>query len=412
MSQKEAEGTARSWIESQYDLWRKTPEQVDAHWQAYFTALEQGAPGTRREEGVPGQVAVLRLINAYRFLGHRVAHLDPLERHPLPDVPELTLDHHGLADTDGFMTFETGSLVGPPQAPLDDILTRLQRTYCGTVGVEYMYLTDTAQKRWIQQRVENSPETPELQEQRMLLAHLSAAETLERYLHTRFVGQKRFSLEGGESLIPCLNTLIREGRARGIEEIVIGMAHRGRLNVLVNCLGRLPRDLFREFEGVHEAGLTSGDVKYHQGFSSDVETAAGSVHVALAFNPSHLEIVDPVVEGSVRARQDRREDAQGLRVLPVLIHGDAALSGQGVVMETLALSQTRGFSTGGTLHIVINNQIGFTTSDPRDTRSSTYCTDLAKMTETPVFHSMAMILKPCCACCGLPWTIAPPFTAM
>ncbi|MBW8028692.1 MAG: 2-oxoglutarate dehydrogenase E1 component [Ferrovum sp.] len=386
MSQRDEEGTAQSWIESQYDQWLRTPEQVDAHWQAYFAALEQGSSAPRSEEGVPGQVAVLRLINAYRFLGHRVAHLDPLERHPLPEVPELTLGYHGLADLDGLMVFETGSLVGPPQAPLSDILTRLQRSYCGTVGVEYMYLTDTAQKRWIQQRMENSPEILEPQVQRMLLVHLSAAETLERYLHTRFVGQKRFSLEGGESLIPCLNILIHEGRAQGIEEIVIGMAHRGRLNVLVNCLGRLPRDLFLEFEGVHETGLTSGDVKYHQGFSSDVDTPTGSVHVALAFNPSHLEIVNPVVEGSVRARQDHRGDTQGEWVLPVLIHGDAALSGQGVVMETLALSQTRGFRTGGTLHIVINNQIGFTTSDPRDTRSSTYCTDLAKMTETPVFH--------------------------
>ncbi|WP_297461007.1 2-oxoglutarate dehydrogenase E1 component [Ferrovum sp.] len=386
MSQSEEEGAARSWIESQYALWQQTPEQVDTHWQAYFSALEQGTSSPRSEKGLPGQVAVLRLINAYRFLGHRVAHLDPLERHPLPEVPELTLDYHGLVDIDEFTSFETGSLVGPSQALLSEILTRLRRTYCGTVGVEYMYLTDTAQKRWIQQCMENPPETPDPRAQRTLLAHLSAAETLERYLHSRFVGQKRFSLEGGESLIPCLNTLIHEGRAKGIEEIVIGMAHRGRLNVLVNCLGRLPRDLFLEFEGVHETGLTSGDVKYHQGFSSDVETPAGSVHVALAFNPSHLEVVNPVVEGSVRARQDRRGDTKGQWVLPVLIHGDAALSGQGVVMETLALSQTRGFSTGGTLHIVINNQIGFTTSDPRDTRSSTYCTDLAKMTETPVFH--------------------------
>ena len=386
MSQSEEEGAARSWIESQYALWQQTPEQVDTHWQAYFSALEQGTSSPRSEKGLPGQVAVLRLINAYRFLGHRVAHLDPLERHPLPEVPELTLDYHGLVDIDEFTSFETGSLVGPSQALLSEILTRLRRTYCGTVGVEYMYLTDTAQKRWIQQCMENPPETPDPRAQRTLLAHLSAAETLERYLHSRFVGQKRFSLEGGESLIPCLNTLIHEGRAKGIEEIVIGMAHRGRLNVLVNCLGRLPRDLFLEFEGVHETGLTSGDVKYHQGFSSDVETPAGSVHVALAFNPSHLEVVNPVVEGSVRARQDRRGDTKGQWVLPVLIHGDAALSGQGVVMETLALSQTRGFSTGGTLHIVINNQIGFTTSDPRDTRSSTYCTDLAKMTETPVLH--------------------------
>ncbi|NDU85193.1 MAG: 2-oxoglutarate dehydrogenase E1 component [Ferrovum sp.] len=381
-------------IEALYAVYQGNPQGVDEAWRSYFAALASPSgdpmPDTGDLKGGPlalQQVAVLRYISAYRTLGHRVAHLDPLERHTPPPMPELTREYYGLEGVDPAALFETGSLVAPPRATLGKIEEILQRTYCGTVALEYMYLTSVEQKRWIQQQMEgyeHSPSAPE--EQRALLAQLTAAETLERYLHTRFVGQKRFSLEGGESLIPCLNTLIHQARAAGAEEIVIGMAHRGRLNVLVNCLGRLPRDLFLEFEGVHSSELSSGDVKYHQGFSSDIVTAAGSVHVTLAFNPSHLEIVNPVVEGSVRARQDRRGDGRGEKVLPVLIHGDAAMSGQGVVMETLALAQTRGFSTGGTVHVVINNQIGFTTSDPRDTRSTTYCTDIAKMAEIPVFH--------------------------
>lgn len=378
------------YVEGLFADWQADTASVGPVWQRYFSGLhrESASPAAvvAEDARLRAQVGVLRLINAYRFLGHRRANLDPLARHPVPDIPELTRAHHGLEGLPGDWCWETGSLAGCEMATLETIEAHLQRVYCQTVGLEYMYLTSVDQKRWIQQRMEGDRVVPDAARQRALLAQLTAAETLERYLHTRFVGQKRFSLEGGESLIPCLQTLIHEARASGTEEIVIGMAHRGRLNVLVNSLGRLPQDLFKEFEGVHSNALSSGDVKYHQGFSSDVVTDAGVVHVTLAFNPSHLEFVNPVVEGSVRARQDRRGDRQGAQVLPVLIHGDAALSGQGIVMETLALSQTRGFSTGGTVHVVINNQIGFTTSDPRDARSTLYCTDIAKMSEIPVFH--------------------------
>ncbi|HEX5613190.1 MAG TPA: 2-oxoglutarate dehydrogenase E1 component, partial [Burkholderiales bacterium] len=261
-------------------------------------------------------------------------------------------------------------------------------TYCRNIGFEYMFISDRAQRLWIQERIEPIRGVPKFspEQQKRLLQKLTEAEHLERYLHTRYVGQKRFSLEGGESLIPSIDELIQLAGAQGVQEIVIGMAHRGRLNVLVNVLGKMPKDLFEEFEGKHAHALPSGDVKYHNGFSSDLSTAGGPVHISLAFNPSHLEIVNPVVEGSVRARQRRRDDKTGDQVLPILVHGDASFAGQGVVMETLNLSGTRGYGTGGTVHLIVNNQIGFTTSDPRDARSTIYCTDVAKMVEAPIFH--------------------------
>jgi 2-oxoglutarate dehydrogenase E1 component len=251
-----------------------------------------------------------------------------------------------------------------------------------------MFVSDRAQRLWIQERIEPVRTTAKYSpvQQQGLLQKLTEAEQLERYLHTRYVGQKRFSLEGGESLIPSIDDLIQRAGSLGVQEIVVGMAHRGRLNVLVNVLGKMPKDLFLEFEGKHAHELPMGDVKYHNGFSSDITTPGGPVHLSLAFNPSHLEIVNPVVEGSVRARQRRRDDKTGDQVLPILVHGDAAFAGQGVVMETLNLSGTRGYGTGGTVHLIVNNQIGFTTSDPRDTRSTTYCTDVAKMVEAPIFH--------------------------
>ncbi len=251
-----------------------------------------------------------------------------------------------------------------------------------------MYISDQAQKRWLQERLESTRARPSYspEKKKRILERLSAAEGLERYLHTKYVGQKRFSLEGGESFIAAMDELIQGAGKAGIQEIVIGMAHRGRLNVLVNTLGKMPKDLFAEFEGHHADALPSGDVKYHKGFSSDVSTPGGPVHLSLAFNPSHLEIVNPVVEGSAKARMVRRGDRNGDQVLPVLVHGDAAFAGQGVVMETLNLAMTRGYGTRGTVHIVINNQIGFTTSDPRDTRSTIYCTDVVKMIEAPVLH--------------------------
>jgi 2-oxoglutarate dehydrogenase E1 component len=399
-------------VEGLYEDYLADPASVPATWRAYFDGL-QAAPGAAHEvahtpvqrafaalprrSAVPDaagdamfrkQVAVLQLINAHRFLGVRIASLDPLGRHARPQVPELDPAYYGFTDADMDTTFETGSLVAAQRMTLREILQLLRQTYCASIGAEYMYLSDIAQKRWIQQRLEGARGAPDFPDtvKRHILERLTAAETLERYLHTKYVGQKRFSLEGGETLVPLLDHLLQRAGGHGVRETVIGMAHRGRLNVLVNILGKLPSMLFAEFEGVHGSELTSGDVKYHNGFSSDIAMPDGAMHVVLAFNPSHLEIVNPVVEGSVRARQHSCGDFAGNQVLPVLLHGDAAFSGQGVVMETLNLSQTRGYRTGGTVHIIINNQIGFTTSDARDTRSSLYCSDVAKMVEAPIFH--------------------------
>nr|WP_164504269.1 2-oxoglutarate dehydrogenase E1 component [Nitrosomonas sp. HPC101] len=334
------------------------------------------------------QIAVLQLINTYRFLGIRRANLDPLDLQQKQDVPGLDPEFHGLTDADMGKVFNTGSLVGPEHATLQEILHRLQQTYCGSIGAEYMYIADVKQKRWLQNRLESISSQPNFtpEYKRHILERLTAAEGLEKYLHNRYVGQKRFSGEGNESLIPMLDKLLQHAGTSGIQEVVMGMAHRGRLSVLVNTLGKMPSELFQEFEGKQPQELTSGDVKYHQGFSSAVMTPGGIMRLALAFNPSHLEIVNPVVEGSVRARQHRIHDENGDLIIPVLIHGDAAFAGQGVVMETLNLSQTRGYGTGGTIHIVINNQIGFTTSDPRDSRSTLYCTDVVKMIDAPVLH--------------------------
>jgi len=334
------------------------------------------------------QVGVLQLINAYRYHGFRAADLDPLRRTETPHIPELDPTNHGLTPADLDSEYDTGSLAGPPRDKLRNIIARVRNAYCGTLSAEYMHLTDTQQKRWIQRHFEAGEEAPVMDAslQGWLLEQLTAAETLERTLHTRFVGQKRFSLEGAESLIPLLNDLIRQAAHVGVREIGLGMAHRGRLNVLHNVLGRSVIELFEHKHETEVDEAHSGDVKYHQGFAAEIGTADGPVRVALAFNPSHLEIVNPVVEGWVRAQQQRRGDRDGSLVMPILIHGDAAFAGQGVVMETLNMSATRGFRTGGTIHIVVNNQIGFTTSDPRDTRSTLYCTDVMKMVEAPVLH--------------------------
>ncbi len=336
------------------------------------------------------QVHVQSLISAYRFLGARWADLDPLKRTERPKIPELEPAFYDLTEADMDITFSATNTYfsKAEQMTLREIVQALRETYCGTVGAEIMHCTDPAEKRWWQERLEANRSKPTLtaDEKIHILDRLTASEGLERYLHTKYVGQKRFSLEGGESFIASMDELVQRAGESGVQEIVIGMAHRGRLNVLVNTLGKMPADLFAEFDHTAKEDLPSGDVKYHQGFSSDVTTPGGPVHLSLAFNPSHLEIVNPVVEGSVKARMDRRGDKTGGQVLPVLVHGDAAFAGQGVVMETLALAQTRGYFTGGTVHIVINNQIGFTTSDPRDSRSTLYCTDVVKMVEAPVLH--------------------------
>jgi 2-oxoglutarate dehydrogenase E1 component len=409
-------GANAAFIEDLYEQYLANPAAVAPVWQAQFNALKNGAAheiahsqvraeyaararqsqssNRSASEFTPTaaqkQASVLRLINAYRVRGHQNADLDPLQLRPRKSLPELEPDTHGLQADDMDNTYNTGSLYAPPQMTLRDIVTFVREVYTEKVGVEYMHITETAEKRWLQKRIEGYRCKPEIDNSMRLwlLQQLTAAEGLERYLHNRYVGQKRFSLEGAESLIPCLDELIQLAGRRGTKEIVIGMAHRGRLNVLVNIMGKTPSTLFDEFEGKKQASgiMTAGDVKYHGGFSSNVQTPEGPVHIALGFNPSHLEIVNPVIEGSVKARQDRRFDAEGNIVMPVLIHGDASFAGQGIVMETMQLSQARGFYTGGTVHIVINNQIGFTTSNPLDSRSTAYCTDVAKMIQAPVLH--------------------------
>ncbi len=410
-------GANAPFIEELYEIYLDNPGAVTPAWRDYFDKLQNlpgvggnAAPdvahapivasfaqraklGTLRPGATPSsdakQVKVLQMISAYRFLGNRWAQLDPLKRIERSAVAELDPAFYGFTEADLGAIFNTGSFAfGPEQASLREILEALRQTYCGSIGAEYMYMSDISHKRWIQARLEPIRSTPQYTDEhkKRLLERLTAAETLERYLHTRYVGQKRFSLEGGESTIVAMDELILAAGGHGVQEIVIGMAHRGRLNVLVNTLGKTPEGLFTEFEGKHADELTSGDVKYHKGFSSNVATPGGAVHLTLAFNPSHLEIVNPVVEGSVYARQRRRGDRTGGQVLAVLLHGDAAVAGQGVNQETLNFSQTRGFGTGGTVHIVVNNQIGFTTSDPRDYRSSLYCTDIFKMIEVPIFH--------------------------
>ena len=409
------------YVEELYESYLNNPGSVPEAWRAWFDSMqavpaadgstqtrdiahapivqsfaERAREGTLQPRMMGGDAATARkqvfvqsLVAAYRNLGSRWADLDPLKRQERPAIPELEPAFYDFTEGEHANIYSAANTYfGFDNAPLRDIVKALRDTYCGSIGAEFMFISDQAQKRWIQERLESTRARPSYSTDRKkrILDRLTAAEGLERYLHTRYVGQKRFSLEGGESFIAAMDELVHRAGQAGIQEVVIGMAHRGRLNVLVNTLGKMPGELFAEFEGRHADDLPSGDVKYHKGFSSDISTAGGPVHLSLAFNPSHLEIVNPVVEGSCRARMMRRGDRNGDHVLPVLVHGDAAFAGQGVVMETLNLAQTRGYGTRGTVHIVINNQIGFTTSDPRDTRSTIYCTDVVKMIEAPVFH--------------------------
>ncbi len=351
------------------------------------------------------QAGVSKLVTAYRSRGHLAARLDPLNMEgafgekdleeigllPRPGAPDLDPAFHGLSAADLDTEVDTGFLGGPPRLKLRDLLDRLKKTYTGSIGAEFMHIRDAVERRWVHQRIESAGGDYALtaDEKRGLLDKLVQADGLERYLHTKYVGQKRFSLEGGDSLIPLVAELLTRGAQNDLKDLVLGMAHRGRLNVLVNILGKAPEKLFAEFEGKFDHAddpAHSGDVKYHMGFSADVKAADRTVHVVLAFNPSHLEIVNPVVAGSVRARQTHRSDTQHQQVLPVLIHGDAAFAGQGVNMELFSMSQTRGFGVGGIVHIVVNNQVGFTISNPNDSRSTLYCTDVAKMVNAPVFH--------------------------
>ena len=348
-----------------------------------------GSTQSNTSGGDEKQVKVLQLINAFRFRGHQHANLDPLGLWKQTRVRDLELSHHNLSEKDFDTTYNVGSYaVGKDSMPLGQLFDSLNRTYCGSVGTEYMHITDTDQKRWLQHRIESVQAKPEISrdEKISLLKGLVAADGMEKYLGAKFPGAKRFSLEGGDALVPMLKSLISHAGSNGAKEVVIGMAHRGRINTLVNVLGKNPSVLFDEFSGKHDDSLGAGDVKYHAGYSSDFATPGGNLHLALAFNPSHLEIVNPVVIGSVRARLDRRGCTDGSLVLPITIHGDAAIAGQGVVQETFNMSQTRGFQVGGTVRIVINNQVGFTTSKIEDTRSTQYCTDIAKMVQAPIFH--------------------------
>ena len=425
-------GGNASFIEDLYEGWLRDPSAVSAEWREYFSAIkgravndvahsdaiarieaaQQQRPSGRTSAHAAvdsaeaqKQAAVLKLVTAYRSRGHLAANLDPLDLAntygaeelealgllPRPAAPDLDLAFHGLSGADLDTEFNTGSLSGPQRLKLRDLISLLKATYASSIGVEFMHISDAGQRQWMHEQLESTAGRFGLDngEKKHLLDKLTQADGLERYLHTKYVGQKRFALEGGDSLIPMLDEILRRGGSAGLKDMVIGMAHRGRLNVLVNILGKPPSKLFDEFEGRFEQAedpAHSGDVKYHMGFSANVRTPGRTVHVALAFNPSHLEIVDPVVAGSVRARQTHRSDTEREHVVPVLIHGDAAFAGQGVVMELFNMSQATGFCVGGTIHIVVNNQVGFTISNPHDARSTLYCTDVAKMVNAPVFH--------------------------
>lgn len=411
-------GGNAAYVEEVYEAYLDDPKSVSEEWRAVFDKLPKvdgvdietkhseirtdfrkmaamglaaraPAAAPAGEAGDQKQVKVLQLINAFRFRGHQHANLDPLGLWQQERVRDLELSHHTLSKDDFDTVYNVGSYaIGQDKMSLGDLYKSLNRTYCGSIGAEYMHITNTEQKRWIQHYLESNQAKPELDREAKVkvLKGLIAADGMEKYLGAKFTGAKRFSLEGGDALVPMLKTLITDAGAAGSKEVVIGMAHRGRLNVLVNVLGKNPSVLFDEFSGKHDESLGSGDVKYHAGFSSDFATPGGAVHLALAFNPSHLEIVNPVVMGSVRARLDRRGCDDGTMCLPITVHGDSAIAGQGVVQETFNMSQTRGFQVGGTVRIVVNNQVGFTTSKTEDTRSTQYCTDIAKMVQAPIFH--------------------------
>tara|TARA_B110000467_G_C18337850_1_gene499898 strand:+ start:3560 stop:6367 length:2808 start_codon:yes stop_codon:yes gene_type:complete len=409
-------GVNASAIEAMYEEYLTDEKSVSSEWQKYFSAYpreerdalhasvkenlrNKARPRSNKpkktnlsnEIGADKQAAVSRLIQVYTLRGHQIADIDPLDMMERRAPGVFKLDYLGLTEEDLNDEFSTSGFAGTdkPRMKLSELLALLKKLYCEKIGVEFAHMSRAKERIWLRTRYEREAASFDFSdpEKISILEQLTAAEGIERYLHTRFVGQKRFSLEGGESLIPMLSDVIQRSGEGEVREVVIGMAHRGRLSVLVNVLGQSPELLYDKFEEKIDPKMTgTGDVKYHLGFSGDIKTDGGNVHVSLAFNPSHLEIVNPVVEGSVRARQDRRGDSELEQVLPILIHGDAAFAGQGVVTETFQMSQVNGFRTGGTLHIVINNQIGFTTSKPSYARSTPYCSDIAKMIEAPVFH--------------------------
>jgi len=430
--EEELLGAGAAWLDALYERWRADPAGVPHEWATYFadsgsagatshTAMLARMQRTARiagrgmsaaataeaERGVQvGEAAqaehpsrALYLIHAYRVFGHMHARLDPLQLHAVRPSPQLELPYYGLSQADLDTHFPTGDLPGPDTMPLREIVELLQSTYCGHIGPELMHVADSAKKHWLYERLERIRSRPDYGHdvRRQIFEQSMRANEFEHYLHTRYMGQKRFSVEGGESLIPMLHTLIQQAGNRDVKEIILGMAHRGRLNVLANVLGKSLSEIFSEFEGAQFADSEpgAGDVKYHMGFSSDIPTEGGTVHLSLGFNPSHLEIITPVVLGSVRARQCRRGDKGRRQVMGVLIHGDAAFAGQGVVAESLNLGELSGFRTGGTIHVVVNNQIGFTTN-PFDARSTLYCTDIAKMVQAPILHVNGDDPEACC----------------
>ena len=407
------------YIEDQYEQYLAKPDSVSDEWKTYFDALRatpavdgsdardvahgpvvdhfvalaKRNPSSKTRESdllafAGKQVAVQSLIGAYRQVGTRTADLEPLRWSPPPILPELSPAFYGLSQADLNTRFNMAdTFFWEQDATLGDLVDALRQTYCGTLSAEFMHLGDAEHRRWWQMRLETSRSKPKLPVEKKvrILERLTAAEGLEKYLHVRYVGQKRFSLEGGESLIVLLDELIQTGATHGVQNVVMGMAHRGRLNVLVNTTGKPAHMVFNEFEGNADKELLAGDVKYHKGYTGVTQTPAGSVEVLLAYNPSHLEIINPVVQGIARAKAEGL-GLQSAAVLPVEIHGDAAIAGQGIVQETLAMTYTQGHGNGGTIHVVVNNQVGFTTSDPRDARSSFYCTDITKSIEAPVLH--------------------------
>ncbi|UKH22206.1 2-oxoglutarate dehydrogenase E1 component [Actinobacillus pleuropneumoniae] len=408
-------GSNQTYVEEIYEQYLENPANVDASWRVIFDTLpktqvvEQPHSQVRdyfrklARENVPEsvtvidpeasakQVRLLQWINAHRFRGYLEAKLDPINyyRWKISVVPELDYRHHGFTEADLNETVTIGKYVyGKETMKFSELADALKQTYLGTIGLEFMHVQDMEQRNWLQAKIESTLNKPLFThtEKVNLLTELTAADGLERYLGAKFPGAKRFSLEGSDAFIPMMKEIIRHAGRQGMKDVVMGMAHRGRLNMLVNVLGKRPAELFDEFAGKHADDNRTGDVKYHQGFSSDFDVDGERVHLTLAFNPSHLEIVSPVVIGSVRARQERIRDTEHNKVLAVTVHGDSAVAGQGVVQETLNMSNARGYKVGGTIRIVINNQIGFTTSNPNDTRSTEFCTDIAKMIQAPIIH--------------------------
>ncbi|VAX76368.1 2-oxoglutarate dehydrogenase E1 component [Serratia symbiotica] len=404
----------QSYIEKLYEAFLIDPGSVEESWRSIFKTMTSGeiqsadahsktgyffrhiAKNTKRYNSTntvlkisDKQIKILQLINAFRVRGHQHANLDPLKLWQQEKISDLNPSYYNLSKFDFETVVSVGSFaIGKKIMKIGDLYAALKQTYCGSIGAEYMHLTNTEEKHWLQERIESLTRQPGFShhEKRRLLNELTAAEGLERYLGARFPGVKRFSLEGADTLLPMLKEMVRHAGKHRMHTVILGMAHRGRLNVLINVLGKSPSDLFNEFDGKHTTQRGTGDVKYHQGFSSRVKTGGGIVHLVLMFNPSHLEIISPVVMGSARARRDRMKEPNSNRILPITIHGDAAITAQGVVQETLNMSQARAYEVGGTIRIVINNQIGFTTSNPQDARSTQYCTDIAKMVQAPIFH--------------------------